>query len=202
MPLIDTMCIYGSSSLINDSCNSLYLFNNKHEIDIVKYMLGDVDSHIKPFYSETLIKNCIKKGVNDFTSVISKVFSNHIVDMDHDYTTLAYPFEYLLNISKYEDINIFDYSSIYYKSVNGYCEKSLFKHWMEANPMDTWLERGGESIAYYPFLYNKSDFKKAMFLMVFDQETLNKKLKIRFGSNKRVYNIIQTLTKYIFRKND
>ncbi len=201
-PLAVDNCVslFCNTAIEDEQCDTLHLFGNKPTMEIVRYILGNINPHVEKFYSETLINYTIKKGALDFEESFLKIFGNYIDDLSVDYNSMTYPFKYLLNQSSYEDISVFDYCSLYHKEIKGYREKSLFVHWVELGKKDGWLERGGEGLGYYPFLYGKSDFTKTIFLLAFDKQTLFKKLQTRLSWNKYVYKIVQLYKKLCIKE--
>lgn len=198
--------VYGDAGEKTKHSNSLYLFLDKSLPVVAQYLLGASDDGSQAFYSERLINFHIKKGVQDFTDRMILVHGDDLMELQHDHQSMAYPFEYLLCSPKFKDIGVFDYCSIYFEKNRETEEMSLFNYWMQVNVSMADLISGkvevGRGTGYYPFLQNRPALMKALFFLLFDNETLFEKLKIRFGANRRAYRIVDFIEKSTGKRKD
>ncbi|BES66415.1 hypothetical protein SANA_28540 [Gottschalkiaceae bacterium SANA] len=199
--------VYGDREDKGDQSDSLHLFLNKSFPTIVAYLLGSLDDKHFNYYSEKLIKDLMHQGVLDFTNRMSGIYGKDVMDMQVNHQSMSYPFEYLLKHSKFKDIGLFDYCSLYFEKNKGYEEISVFNYWMQvslskADIMSGKVDVGSRGFGYYPFLQNRSTVAKTLFFLFFDQETLFEKLYIRFGSNQRVYKLITVFERLLVKGKD
>lgn len=176
---------------------SLYPFQDVRLSGVMSYLVGELKSSHRIFYSEKLIKNRIEKGIDDFTNRLMPLLSLVPLEAEVDFTTAGYPFEYLLHYANSADIRIFDYASIFKQTSHGEKELSLYQYWKNLYVEERVGRLEGN---YYPFLHNKPTWRKALFYLLFDHKTLVEKLKIRFGANTKAFKILKALNRLIFRK--
>jgi glycosyltransferase involved in cell wall biosynthesis len=196
----NVLSIFGGKRGAGGDC--LYPRRETDLSSVVEYLLGKLTEREQVYYSEKLIRKSIDKGVSDFTDRMFDLFSEYLGIMKPDYSTSSLLMDYLLYNSKFEDISLFDYCSIFIDEGYGEYEKSLLQYWIKkrysVDELDT--EKEQESIAFYPFLYGKSRVRKLFFYLFFDNKTLVQKLKVRYGTNKRMFKLLKFVNKYLFRK--